>query len=66
MADLGTDKRMVRIRLIGELGLVEPMAEDLVGYLEGKGLLVLEWTKPFPCLPPDLGKVKIFVSARKG
>lgn len=66
MADLGTDKRMIRIRLIGEQGLVEPMAEDLVQYLEGKGLLVLEWTKPFPCQPPDQDKVRIFVSARKG
>jgi hypothetical protein len=66
VADLGTDKRMVKFRLIGEQGIVEPIAEQLVQFLEDKGLLVLEWTRPYPCRPPEDDKVRIYVSARKG
>lgn len=65
MAEIGVDKRMVKFRLIGLSEIVEPMAEKLVTYLEGEGLMVLEWTRPYPCRPPDEDKVRIYVSARK-
>ncbi len=65
MADIGIDRRMVKIRLIGDSAVVEPIAEELVTFLEGKGLMVLEWTRPYPCRPPDENLVRIYVSARK-
>lgn len=65
MAELGTDKRMVRIRLQGDPSVIEPLAEQMIGLLEGAGLLVLEWTRPYPCRYPEEDKSRIYISVRK-
>ena len=44
---------------------VRPLAEQMVTLLEGAGLLVLEWTRPYPCRYPDEDKSRIYISVRK-
>ena len=62
MANIGTDARLVRIRVTGDPALIEPMAEKLVVQLEQQGLLVLEWARPYPCREPEEGKSRIYIA----
>ena len=66
MAEIGTDKRLVRIRVIGLAEMAEPLAEKIVALLEFDGYTVLEWSKPYPCRQPEeADKSRIYVSGRK-
>jgi hypothetical protein len=61
---MGSDPKLVRIRLVGREDLIAPMAAKLVGDLEKEGMLVLEWSQAFPCRYPEEDKSRIHISAR--
>jgi hypothetical protein len=66
VAELGTDPKLIKIRLIGEEDRIEPLAKRIIELLESSGVLVLEWSKPYPSrFPEEAGKCRIFISGRK-
>ena len=56
------NEKVVRIRLIGAEGRVEDLADKLVNVVEASGYECIEWTRPFPCRPPDDGKFRLFLT----
>jgi len=60
---VGSRAGLVKIRLIAGEERVDEMAERVVKSLEGAGYEVIEWTKPYPCRPPEADKLRVYISA---
>lgn len=63
MADTGTAKNVVKLRLTGDPEAVQALGNQVVDMLEGKGYVVIEWSRAYPCPAPDEAMVRQYVTA---
>lgn len=65
MKKAGIDERLVKVRVLAATDNVDEVAGYISDVLENNGYSVFEWTKPYPCQPPEEDKFKVFISARR-
>lgn len=63
MAESGSARNLVKIRVIAEGERVNELAERITKTLEEAGCEVIEWTNPYPCREPDLNKSRVYLTA---
>jgi hypothetical protein len=61
----GSDRGLVRIRVIASHELVDGLANVLVAAMETEGFEMLEWSRPVICRAPDEDKSRIYLTGKK-
>lgn len=57
----------VDIRVMADSSAAEGVAERIIGVLDGiDGLTLVKRSRPYPCRPPEQGKVRIYLTFTPG
>lgn len=63
---VGSDPRLVRVRVTAKHESIEALAGKIVSLLEQEHEVV-EWSRPYPCREPDMDMSRVYLAAiRKG
>lgn len=60
--DAQTNNNAIKVRVVALIELVDQHAGRIIRNYEQDGYECVEWSKPYPCKPPDSDKAIVYLS----